>query len=273
MPNYSIGDVQGCFNALNNLLQKINFNPAKDTLWFTGDLVNRGPQSLEVLRFVKSLGKQAVTVLGNHDLHLLAVANKKIAGKKQDTLAAILTAPDCQVLCDWLRQQPFLHYDKKLAYLMVHAGLAPQWNLKKALQCADEVQTVLRSNQYTEFLANMYGDEPNCWHESLTGWPKLRLITNYFTRMRFCKPDGTLELDKKGKADNPPPGFLPWFKVPQRAHKEVKIIFGHWAALNGEADEPHVFPLDTGCVWGNCLTAMRLEDGKRFKVSCAEKSS
>lgn len=270
MPNYSIGDVQGCFNALTTLLKKINFNPAKDTLWFTGDLINRGPQSLEVLRFVKSLGKKAIVVLGNHDLHLLAVANQLTANKKQDTLAEILTAPDGKALCDWLRQQPLLHHDKKLGYTLVHAGLAPQWNLAKAMQCAEEVQTVLRSDRYAEFLTNMYGDEPNCWQEELTGWPRLRVITNYFTRMRFCKLDGTLDLTKKGKADNPPENFLPWFKIPQRKHKNLKIIFGHWAALNGEVDEPNVFALDTGCIWGNCLTAMRLEDGKRFKVSCAE---
>ncbi len=273
MPNYSIGDIQGCFIALNKLLTKIQFNPANDTLWFTGDLVNRGPQSLEVLRFIKSLGKQAIVVLGNHDLHLLAVSKKYAPYKKQDTLAEILMAPDCLELCDWLRQQPLLYHDVQLGYTMVHAGLAPQWDLTKALRCANEVQTILRSDRYPEFLAHMYGDEPHCWQDELTGWPRLRLITNYFTRMRFCKLDGTLDLDKKGSAGNPPADFLPWFKIPNRAHKDLKIIFGHWAALNGKTDEPNIFALDTGCAWGNCLTAMRLEDGKRFTVACAEKKS
>lgn len=268
MPNYSIGDVQGCFKALNKLLKEIQFDPVTDKLWFTGDLVNRGPQSLEVLRFIKSLGKQAVTVLGNHDLHLLAVIHKKAADKKQDTFADILASPDCLELSDWLRRQPLLHHDPQSGYTMVHAGLAPQWDLEKARACAEEVQSVLRSDRYVDFLENMYGNEPRRWNDNLQGWPRLRLITNYFTRVRFCKADGTLELDKKGKSDNPPSGFLPWFKIPQRAHKDLKIIFGHWAALNGKTNEPNVFALDTGCVWGNCLTALRLEDQEYFKVSC-----
>jgi bis(5'-nucleosyl)-tetraphosphatase (symmetrical) len=270
MPTYSIGDVQGCFSALTALLNKIQFDPAKDNLWFTGDLINRGPQSLETLRFVKSLDKQAITVLGNHDLHLLAVANRIRGDKKQDTLTDILSAPDCQALCDWLRQQPLFHYDKATGYALVHAGLPPQWDLAKASACAAEVETVLRSERYIEFLANMYGDTPASWDDQLSGWERLRLITNYLTRMRFCSLDGALDLAKKGKAENAPEGFLPWFKIPHRQHKKIKIIFGHWAALNGEADEPNIFALDTGCVWGNCLTALRLEDGERFKVSCSE---
>jgi bis(5'-nucleosyl)-tetraphosphatase (symmetrical) len=268
MSTYCIGDVQGCFDELQNLLQKIKFNLQTDYLWFTGDLVNRGPKSLDVLRFVKNLGERAVVVLGNHDLHLLAVAYGHVKPHQQDTLQEILQAPDCQELCDWLGQQPLLHHDAKLNFTLVHAGLPPQWDLSKAQQCASEVESVLRNNNHQEFFAHLYGDEPACWNENLTGFDRLRIITNYFTRLRFCKPDGTLELQTKGESNNPPPEFLPWFKIPNRQNKDLKILFGHWAALNGKADEPNIYALDTGCVWGNCLTAMCLETGKLFNVLC-----
>lgn len=270
MSHYSIGDVQGCFIALLALLDKINFDRAHDTLWFTGDLINRGSQSLATLRFVKDLGDRAITVLGNHDLHLLAVAKGVAHASAQDTLAEILAAPDCQQLCDWLRQQPFLHYDAELNYLLVHAGIPPSWDLSAALQYAAEAEKVLRGEDYHELLAQLYGDSPDKWQENLTGWPRLRLIINYFTRMRFCSPTGQLDLISKGEMAPMPAGFLPWFKIPQRQLQAQKIIFGHWAALKGAVDTPNIFALDTGCVWGNCLTAMRLEDGVRFTVLCEE---
>jgi len=272
MSNYAIGDIQGCFNELIALLEVIHFNPKQDKLWLTGDLINRGPESLATLRFIKKLSeqKQAITVLGNHDLHLLAKFYGHAPAKKQDTLHDILAAPDCLELCDWLRQQPLLYHDSGLGYTMVHAGLPPQWDLPTSLQRAQEVEAVLRGKKAQEFFAEMYGEKPLQWQDSLTGWPRLRIITNYFTRMRFCDTTGTLELKTKGKPDSPPPGFLPWYKVPSRAHKGLKIIFGHWAGLNGHTGEPNIFALDTGCAWGKCLTAMRLEDTKRFSVPCSQ---
>lgn len=269
MSHYSIGDVQGCFAELTALLKQIDFDPERDTLWFTGDLVNRGPESLEVLRFIKSL-KRTVVVLGNHDLHLLALIAGKTKAKKLDTLDAILTAPDRGELFHWLRQQPLLHHDANLGYTLVHAGLPPQWNLAKAMQCAREVEIALRSDDFVGFFGNMYGDFPDCWDDNLVGWDRLRLITNYLTRIRFCTIDGVIDLKTKGEASLPPKNYMPWFKVPNRVNKDLKIIFGHWAALNGETHEHNAYSLDTGCVWGNCLTAMRLEDGERFSVPCPQ---
>lgn len=270
MSTFAIGDIQGCFEELQKLLKKINFDPARDTVWFTGDLVNRGPKSLDVLRFIKSLGKRAVVILGNHDLHLLAIFYSNASPSKEDTLQEILQAPDCLELCDWLRQQPLLHHDAQLGFTMVHAGLPPQWDLTKAQQCANEVENILRGNHCQEFFNNLYGDEPSCWNENLTGWDRLRVITNYFTRLRFCKADGTLELQTKGELHITPPDFFPWFKLPNRLNKNLKIIFGHWAALGGKTAEANVFALDTGCVWGECLTAMCLETGEQFSVQCAK---
>jgi bis(5'-nucleosyl)-tetraphosphatase (symmetrical) len=270
MSTYCIGDVQGCFDQLQQLLQKIQFDSARDRLWFTGDLVNRGPKSLDVLRFIKNLGDRAIVVLGNHDLHLLAVAYGHATQHKQDTLQEILLAPDKDKLCNWLRQQPLLHHDAVLGFTLVHAGLAPQWNLNAAQQHAHEVETVLRGNNYQDFFAHLYGNQPACWDEKLSGWDRLRIITNYFTRLRFCKPDGTLELQTKGESHTPPPEFLPWFKIPNRKNKDLKIIFGHWAALAGKTDESNVHALDTGCVWGHCLTTLCLETGERFSIECKE---
>lgn len=268
MPTYAIGDVQGCYTALQKLLEHIHFDPSEDCLWFTGDLVNRGSHSLEVLRFVKQLGNNQRTVLGNHDLHLLACAYQKHPGWKEDTIADILAAPDRDELLDWLRHQRLFYYDKNLDFTLVHAGLAPSWDLAKALSLAKEVETVLQSDQISDFLGHMYGDQPDQWDESLTGWDRLRTITNYLTRIRFCYPDGRLELSGKGPADAPQERLLPWFRAPLRANEDLQIIFGHWAALGGITHTPRVYSLDTGCVWGFKLTAMRLEDGKRFRVDC-----
>lgn len=268
MPNYCIGDVQGCLQELQALVQAIAFDPQQDRLWFTGDLVNRGPASLAVLRWIRALGSRAIVVLGNHDLHLLAVASGRVAPRKQDTFSDVLNAPDGPALCDWLRQQPLLYHEADLGYTLVHAGLPPQWDLTTALQCAREVQQQLTSPDYADFFSHLYGDQPDEWQPGLTGWGRLRLITNYLTRLRFCTPTGKLDLAAKGKPHNSPHGYLPWFQIPNRANRDLKILFGHWAALNGKANTPNIYALDTGCAWGNCLTAMRLEDGERTSVPC-----
>ncbi|MHB1946915.1 MAG: symmetrical bis(5'-nucleosyl)-tetraphosphatase [Gammaproteobacteria bacterium] len=268
MSTYAIGDIQGCFAPLQKLLEKIQFNPAHDILWLTGDLVNRGPESLETLRFIKSLGNQHRIVLGNHDLHLLAVAYGIHTGHKEDTLHDILDAEDRNELIAWLSQLPLLIHDEKSGYTMVHAGLAPSWNLATAISLAQEVSAVLKSDQAREFFRHMYGNQPNAWRSDLTGWDRIRCITNYLTRVRFCHPDGSLELENKGKIEHRPADLMPWFQVPNRANANLKIIFGHWAALGGVTNTPNIFALDTGCVWGYCLTAMRLEDGERISVSC-----
>lgn len=270
MPTYAIGDIQGCFTPLQKLLEKIQFNPTQDTLWLTGDLVNRGPESLATLRFIKSLGLQHRIVLGNHDLHLLAVAHGTHQGWKEDTVNDILNAPDRDELLAWLIQLPLLVHDKTLGYTMVHAGLAPSWDLDTAITLSREVSAILTSNMAPEFFKHMYGNQPNQWRSDLTGWDRIRCITNYLTRVRFCYGDGSLELENKGKSDqHTSADLMPWYQVPKRANADLKIIFGHWAALGGVTNTPNTFALDTGCVWGFCLTAMRLEDGERISVSCA----
>jgi bis(5'-nucleosyl)-tetraphosphatase (symmetrical) len=273
MAHYCIGDVQGCFSELMALLEHIKFDEQQDTLWFTGDLVNRGPQSLETLRFVKALGKKAITVLGNHDLHLLAVVYGKAKMHAADTLTPILAAADCEQLCDWLRHQPMLYHDAQLGYTLVHAGLPPQWDLEHALRYAHEVELVLQGDCFKDFLAEMYGNEPNCWSDALTGYPRLRVITNYLTRLRFCDAAGALELATKTESHLGPAGYFPWFSIPDRQTKFLNILFGHWAALKGHTNHLNVHALDTGCIWGNCLTAMRLEDGQRFSVACSNQMS
>lgn len=267
MTIYAIGDVQGCFDALQRLLEKIQFDPAKDILWFSGDLVNRGPQSLEVLRFIKALGDQHIVVLGNHDLHLLAVA---CGGQTRelDTLSKILEAEDKDELITWLRKRPLLHFDSKNNFVIVHAGLAPQWSIYKAAALANEASSVIQSELFSDFVKHMYGNKPDLWEDSLTGLPRWRCIINYLTRMRLCDEFGCLDFAFKGSLKNVPPKLMPWFEVPHRANTDVKIIFGHWAALGGHVSRPNVYALDTGCVWGNQLTALRLEDEVRICVPC-----
>jgi bis(5'-nucleosyl)-tetraphosphatase (symmetrical) len=251
------------------LLEKISFDSKKDTLWFTGDLVNRGPQSLETLRFIKSLDKGALTVLGNHDLTLLAV-NYKATNyhPRHHTFSDILQAKDKIELLDWLRCNPLIHHDPKLGFTLVHAGIYPQWDLKSALSLAKEVETVLQGPSIQEFFLQMYGNEPNTWDPNLSGFDRLRFIVNCFTRLRFCSSTGVLELTSKESADRAPVGYMPWFEIPNRATQNEKVLFGHWASLQGICAIPNVFPLDTGCVWGNCLTAMRLEDNLKFHELC-----
>lgn len=267
MSTYALGDIQGCYDQLMQLLEKINFSE-QDSLWIAGDLVNRGPKSLETLRFLKSLGPRVIAVLGNHDLHLLAVHHGKTHQRRSDTLQEILDAPDRDELMDWLRQQPLLVVDETLGYAMAHAGIPPDWSLKYARKRAAEVEVILRGDDAELFFENMYGNQPDCWHKELEGWDRLRVITNYLTRMRFCDKKGTLELKTKGSLDTQPEGYKPWFSQPRKA-TSLPILFGHWAALEGYAEHDNVFALDTGCVWGNQLTAMRLEDRTRFSCDCA----
>ncbi len=262
MATYAIGDVQGCYDELRELLDKICFNENKDVLWLTGDLVNRGPKSLQVLRFVHQL-PQKIVVLGNHDFYLLSLA-EGIRFNGDHQLHDVLNAPDREELIHFLKHCPLLYYDDKLNYVMVHAGLAPQWDLTLARQCAKEVFDVLQSEEAHHFLLSLYGDWPNQWQEGLQGIERLRFIVNALTRIRFCNEAGVLEFDQKGKIGSQQPNWVPWFKIPWRRNKDLRIIFGHWAALQGKTDEPNVFALDTGCVWGGELTAMRLEDGQRF---------
>ena len=266
MSTYAIGDLQGCYATLQALLAAVNFAPKTDTLWFTGDLVNRGPRSLETLRFVKALGNKAITVLGNHDLHLLAVAAASQPLKSSDTFQAVLQAADRDALLEWLIQRPLLHHDQQLDFTMTHAGIAPQWNLAKAQQLADEVETVLRSQQASDLLQHMYGNQPACWQDTLSGIRRLRCIINHFTRMRCCNAQGCLDLNFKGQLSDLPTNLFPWFNFPERAMQCNNIIFGHWAALAGNTNTPQVFALDTGCGWGKQLTALCLETGKLTQV-------
>lgn len=263
MATYVIGDVQGCFAALQGLLKLIEFKPQQDVLWFAGDLVNRGPASLETLRFIKSL-ENAVVVLGNHDLHLIAAHYGLKHLYPDDTIEEILAAEDRQELIDWLCQQKLAHYDPHFKVLMVHAGVAPQWTSAQALSLAAEIEQALQGVERQAYLKNMYGNEPNCWNPDLTDFARLRVITNYLTRMRFCNEKGELAFVKKTAPADCPEGFMPWFKVPGRQMKNQNIVFGHWSALQGETHEPNVYALDTGVVWGGPLTAIRLEDLKRF---------
>lgn len=258
MATYAIGDVQGCYDELRKLLELIEFDLANDRLWFVGDLVNRGPHSLEVLRFVKGLGDAAVTVLGNHDLHLLAVAHHNPMHRDKDhTLEHILEANDRDELLDWLRLQPLMHRDEGLGYCMVHAGLPPQWDIPTALARAAELEAVLRGPGFHDFLHDMYGDNPDCWTDSLQGIDRLRFITNCFTRLRYCTPEGKYKLREKGPLGSQPEGYLPWFDLPNRVSRDERIIFGHWSTLGYQAHN-NVWSIDTGCLWGGSLTALRL---------------
>lgn len=269
MAVYAIGDIQGCFDELLALLEALSFEPRRDVLWFAGDLVNRGPKSLDVLRFVKSLGDQATTVLGNHDLHLLAVAHAHARLRRKDTLDEILRAPDSDELLDWLRHRPLLHHDATLGFTMVHAGLPPQWDLTEALGYAAEVEAMLHGPRYIAFLKHMYGDKPAQWSDNLKDWERVRFITNCFTRLRFCDAEGRLELNEKGPPGTQPAPYIPWFEVSGRRSRNCNIVFGHWSTLGDHATN-QVYALDTGCLWGGELTALRLDGAHRekFRVTC-----
>jgi len=265
MATYAIGDIQGCYNELQRLLDQVAFDTAQDRLWLVGDLVNRGPGSLEVLRLVKSLGESAITVLGNHDLHLLAVAVGVAELHRSDTLDAVLQAPDRDELLHWLRRQRLVHAEGN--YVLVHAGLLPQWSVAQAASLAREAEQALQGDDYVTFLSRMYGNSPHCWSNDLTGYKRLRVIVNAFTRTRILTPQGDMEFKFKGEVPNIPAGYLPWYDLPQRASREATVIFGHWSAL-GLLLREDVIALDTGCLWGGPMTAIRLEDRRLFQVSC-----
>lgn len=261
---WAIGDVQGCHDSLLALLEQL---PRDARLWLVGDLVNRGPRSLDALRWAIAQGDRVVTVLGNHDLHLLAVAAGIRRAHRTDTLGGILAAPDRDPLIDWVRSRPLAHLDE--GWLMVHAGVLPQWSIERTLELADEVHRMLSGPRWLDFLREMYGNEPAQWSDSLRGHDRLRVIVNALTRIRFCTPDGRMEFGAKEGIDSAPAGYLPWFDVPGRASAGTPIVFGHWAAL-GWIDRPDLLSIDTGCVWGRELTAVRLSDRCSRSVGCAE---
>ncbi len=260
MAIYLLGDIQGCDAALGLLLEKIAFSPSRDTLYCLGDLVNRGPDSLAVLRRLMALGSSAPCILGNHDLHLLAVAAGVRHAGRMDTLQGILQAPDKNALLDWLRHQPLARslYAAGQDYLLVHAGVLPQWSAAQTLALAAEVEQALQGPDYRDWLATMYGNEPAVWSDDLQGADRLRVIVNALTRLRFCTADGRMEFASKEGAGAAPDGFMPWFAVDGRASAQVCVAFGHWSTL-GHINRPNLLALDTGCVWGGCLSAVRID--------------
>lgn len=263
MATFAIGDVQGCHEELRELVGKIAFDPNRDRLWFVGDLVNRGPTSLEVLRYVRGLGDRAITVLGNHDLHLIALALGVEKPRDGDTLNDVLDAPDRDELIEWLRGLPMMHVEG--GHALVHAGLLPQWSVAKAEILAREVEAMLRGARHRKFFEHMYGGKPSRWSDSLESWERLRVIVNVMTRMRFCSAEGELEFKSKGESTDAPSGFQPWFEVANRKSAGTTLVFGHWSAL-GLRVMSDVLALDSGCVWGGRLTAIRLEDRQVIQV-------
>ncbi|MES2623802.1 MAG: symmetrical bis(5'-nucleosyl)-tetraphosphatase [Pseudomonadota bacterium] len=273
MATFAVGDIQGCYDQLRRLLDKAAFTPETDRLWCVGDMINRGPQSLQTLRFLKSLGTSVVAVLGNHDLHFLAVASGAFRDAKVNTMQDLMNAPDCIELFDWVRTRP-LAYNEKLAtqkgdkdFLMVHAGIPPNWTFEKAVACSKEVEEVLQGTDFIPFLERMYGDQPDVWDDKLTGTDRLRVITNILTRIRFCTLEGRMNLKIKTSANTAPANFQPWYNF-QKLPKDRIMLFGHWATLEGHTGISNIHALDTGCVWRRCMTLMRLEDGERISVSC-----
>jgi bis(5'-nucleosyl)-tetraphosphatase (symmetrical) len=272
MALYMMGDVQGCMPALRQLLDKLAFSPSRDTLYLLGDLVNRGPDSLGVLRWAQAQGDAVRAVLGNHDLHLLAVAAGARKPHRKDTLGDVLAAPDRPALLDWLREQPLARLEH--GWLMVHAGVLPQWDVNKTIALSSEACS--GSNHFdSDFLHQMYGNSPDTWSDGLTGTDRVRVIVNALTRLRFCNTGGRMEFDTKESADQAPAGYMPWFDVPQRRTAGHPVAFGHWSTL-GSTPRTDVLPLDHGCVWGGCLAAARLSPGtapaeaERISVRCAQ---
>lgn len=264
MAIYAIGDLQGCYRQFASLLDKLRFDPVRDRIWLVGDLVNRGPESLQVLRLVHSLGESATVVLGNHDLYLLMVAAGFSQRGKDDTLARVLEAPDRDVLLHWLARRPLVHAEN--GFLMVHAGVLPSWTVAHAVALAREVEAALSGPHSHRFLMHLQGDRPEQWSETLAGQDRLRFIVNVLTRMRFCSLDGHLKMRAKGPPDKAPAGMVPWFLLPDPAWQGHTVVFGHWSAL-GYYRLPGLIALDSGCVWGGKLTAVRLEDGAVVQVN------
>ena len=267
MSIYAIGDIQGCYDDLLRLLDFIKFDEQTDQLWFAGDLVNRGPKSLETLRLVKSLGHAATTVLGNHDLHLIASAFDQRSPRKKDTLSPVLQAPDRDELLHWLRHRPLFHYNDD--YCLLHAGLPPQWGFSKTKKMALKAEKVIQGSKHLDFFHVMYGNSPSKWSSQLKGMDKIRFIVNCFTRMRYCEANGRLDFKHNGAPGSQPPHLLPWFKVPDRKSAHMKIIFGHWSTL-GYYHRHNCYAIDTGCLWGGQLTAIKLgEKVQRISLDCA----
>lgn len=265
MNTWAVGDVQGCHLELAELLEGLALTAA-DRLWFVGDLVNRGPESLATLRLVKSLGKQAVVVLGNHDLHWLAIYFGGHQAKRADTFAELANAPDVEALSHWLRIQPLAFRDDAVGFTLVHAGIYPRWTSQELLRYAAEVQSVLRGPGFVDYLRGLYGNEPDCWEESLTGMPRLRFITNCCTRMRFLDADDALDFLHKEELLEAPAHLRPWFDVYAERHPSERVVFGHWASIQGITNQPSLLAADTGCVWGRELTAINLRTGERRSV-------
>lgn len=274
MSVYAIGDLQGCYDELQRLLERIQFDANKDTLWFVGDIVNRGPQSLQCLRYIIELGDAAITVLGNHDLCLIASSLSIRKTGATDTLDEILQAPDRDELIDWLRRQPLMVRDDTLDYSMVHAGLAPQWTSEQALDLSKEVTAVISGPDYREFFQSMYGNHPVCWSDELRGMDRLRFIVNAMTRMRYCTAQGELDFKQNGAPGSQPDGLFPWYEIDGRRSAGEKIIAGHWSTL-GRLEKNNVYALDTGCVWGGQLTAMRIDCEKPVYtcIKCSAKQA
>lgn len=266
MSTYAIGDIQGCKQPLESLLDRINFDPVSDKLWFAGDIVNRGPDSLASLRLIYSLRESIVVVLGNHDLHLLAVNADRERINSQDNFLDIFDAPDAEQLLNWLQHCPLAHAEGD--FFLVHAGVFPSWDRKAALSYAAEVEQILRSDAHLSFYQHMYGNLPNHWSDDLSGYDRLRFITNVFTRMRFCYADHTLDMLCKKPLSRAEPGLIPWFSVPDRVKHQGYILHGHWAALEGGEPAPGIISLDTGCVWGKSLSAWCLEEKRWYSVPC-----
>ncbi len=270
MTTYAVGDIQGCLEELQRLLDKVAFDPGSDRIWFVGDLVNRGPSSLEVLRFIRSLGDAAISVLGNHDLHLLAIASGAAKLKRKDTLDDILNAPDREEILDWLRHRPLLHLDNQRKQLLVHAGLPPQWKVKQAAKLAREAEQVLQSSDHRDFFEHMYGNDPTIWNKHLGGWDRIRFIINALTRMRYCNAEGKLELTEKGPPGTQPATLVPWFQHGQRRSCDTEIIFGHWSTL-GLMKKTGLIGLDSGCLWGGELSIVDLDHPDRpvVQLNCS----
>lgn len=260
MATFAIGDVQGCYDELRRLIDRIQFDPARDQLWFAGDLVNRGGKSLEVLRYIKALGDRAIVVLGNHDLHLVAESVKPVEKQQRRNaeLQAVLSAEDGPELLEWLRHRQLMHYDEGLNFLLVHAGLAPQWTLNGAIAQARAVERALRGNDPRQFLERMYGNKPKAWTRELKGLLRLRAAVNVMTRMRYCNVRGEIAFESKGAPGTQAPGYYPWFEVPGHKPRRFRVVCGHWSGL-GRFQGMGVYGIDTGCVWGGSLTALRLD--------------
>jgi bis(5'-nucleosyl)-tetraphosphatase (symmetrical) len=270
MATYAVGDIQGCFASFRHLLEEIGFTPSRDQLWLVGDLINRGPDSLAILRWAKQHETSLRVVLGNHDLHVLAVAEGFVPPHHSDTVQPLLEAPDRDELLAWLRHRSMAYGEDE--YLMVHAGLLPQWESEQVLELAHEVELALRSDDYRDFLAQMYGNQPDRWEDGVRGMDRLRIVTNALTRLRVCSADGVMDFRFKGELEKMPDGLMPWFEVPGRKATDKTLLFGHWSAL-GLMLRDNLIALDTGCLWGGQLSAVRLEDRRLFQVPCVEQEA